>query len=181
MNRYEKISVFDGEYTFDKDPEQYCAPMITITKIVKIGQNSFIRFSMWDDIEINAFSALNTESLRFIFKENDPLYSPLCSLLNNERILIIDDDNTIDSKQKFALITKHDNFIAIDIKGDINAERRYDRYKIFIKNILYDGRSKSSNNIIKEKLVNFFKDAEISLNSTMNKNYELEYNPEKGI
>lgn len=131
-----------------------------------------LKFSMWDDFQFEAFpkdiEELEAETIDFEIEKNNPLYAILKRFLNNNKEFILDDDNTWGINNKIMKISDCKNNESIKVEFINNGEGQeeqweLDRYKIFIKNIIFDGRSKldtsprGSNNV-KERLRNLFKD-----------------------
>jgi len=116
--------------------------------------------SKWDDYGFNAFSYEDKNELSFDFDINHPLYFPLLHLLNEDELLIIDDDGTAELNKKYLEVKKINDIIQITFvnKLDLESDMDFEKYNVFIKNILYDGRSKIDQQYkdTKERLIKFF-------------------------
>ena len=120
--------------------------------------------SQWDDYGLNGWilDDKGVNKISFEFDMNHPLYFPLFHLLNYDEELLIDDDDTREYNKKYMLIHKTEDKIYIDFIDEIE-DRIYltERFHVFIKNILNDGRSKIDCNYkdTKKRLSTFFKEA----------------------
>ena len=129
----------------------------------------------WDDYGLNGWIDDDDEvkNISFDFDINHPLYYPLLHLLNNEDELLIDDDSTREYNKNYMLVHKDEDKIYIDFIDERPIENHIiDRFHVFIKNILYDGRSKIDQNKkdTKERLYNFFNEVNSIL---INDNYQI--------
>lgn len=140
----------------------YCCDSIGITRC-ELEENLIknIRFDCWDDMAFNAYiQNLETlDKIEFTFNIDDPLYFCLYRLLGKDNKLIIDDDDTYEIMHKYMVIEKIDLNIKITFVNKLK-EREYniERFRIFIKNIGPDPRSKIEDFNTKIRLANFFKD-----------------------
>ena len=101
-----------------------------------------------DDYVFNIWSCDNYENFNtvsFKFDINHPLYMSLFHLLNYDDELIIDDDETKDDNHKFMVVYRRDEYIFVDfnnyVKYDFSPTSE-EKFRVFIKNIRFDGRSK---------------------------------------
>lgn len=78
----------------------------------------------------------------FDFNEEDILYKHLQRLLGQDTTLIIDDDETHEQNKKTMQIHKGDKTITIVFENQLQDNEIEDKFRVFIKNILYDNRSK---------------------------------------
>ena len=139
----------------------YCTDVINIHKYY--AQNGklikIIRLSIWDDMSFGGYTYIKEEKeLEFSFDKNDPLYFCLNRLLGNNQKITIDDDDTYEKMQKYMIIKKENNTIKIVFTNIKKEQENHDKYRVFIKNIVPDSRSKIEDFSIKLRLVNFFKD-----------------------
>lgn len=126
-----------------------------LKKTYSLSQTDDYHFTGWldDDKGINALS--------FEFDKNHPLYFPLLNLLNNDNELIIDDDDTREYNLNYLSINKRNDKIYINFIDNKNDDYSIDKFKVFIKNILTDGRSKIDQQYkdTKIRLNDFFRQA----------------------
>ena len=99
-----------------------------------------------------------TSEIEFDFTPEDILYKHLESLLGQDNILIIQDDETYGENKKTIQIDKRDKTITISFKNKLQHNKLDDKFRVFIKNILYDNRSKTDSFQIdtKYRLAQFF-------------------------
>lgn len=150
------ISITDG-YT----------QMVTIIKSYRIEHViKNIRFSIWDDISIKGYTSEHeTSTLEFIFDIGDPLYFCLNRLLNHNLELFIDDDDICSNRKKYMLVRKENYCIKI-IFENLLSEEEYDmedKFRIFIKNIGPDARSKIDDYSFKCRIIDFLRDCKTTL------------------
>ncbi len=142
-------------------------PSISISEYYYEDLNIKKSFSLnkWDDYGLNAdmdgASIEEIEGLKKISFEFDithPLYIPLLHLCQGD--LIIETDDTRDHN-KYLRIYKKDNKVYMDFVNEIENADILDKFDIFIKNVLYDGRSKidQEGKDTKDRLLFFFKEA----------------------
>lgn len=120
-----------------------------------------INFSISEDILFKASQIGNTnkEYLEFEFTIEDPLYFILNRLLANENFITIDDDDTKETKRRYLEIKKQDDKIKI-IFHNKKENKNYDDFRVCIKNVVLDCRSKIKNFNIKLRIEKFFTEAE---------------------
>ena len=101
-----------------------------------------------DDYVFNIWSADdcdNFNTVSFKFDINHPLYIPLFHLLNYDDELIIDDDDTREDNHKFMVIYRKEDTIFVDFNNYVHYDflpTSAEKFRVFVKNILNDGRSK---------------------------------------
>lgn len=152
-----EIILEDGKILVEKDLNGY-VPYISIKRLYT--ENDFLKkmlmFSMWDDFEFNAFSKEKISKLEFCFDENDPFYNCLNCLLDKDHDIVIDDDSTFQCWKKYILLQRVESKIRILFVGDYDCEFNSQKFKIFVKNIGPDARSKLQDDNLKLKLIDFF-------------------------
>ena len=121
------------------------------------------RLSQWDDYSFNGWinNDEGTQKISFEFDINHPLYLPLFHLLNYDDELLIDDDDTREDNKKYMLIYKNREKIYIDFINDLtHTHYSSQKFHVFIKNIVFDGRSKidQDRKDTKKRLNVFFND-----------------------
>ncbi len=128
--------------------------------------------SQWDDYGLNGW--INNDKcvkkISFEFDMNHPLYFPLFHLLNYDDELLIDDDDTIENNKKYVLIRREEDKIFMKFIDELeNNIYMSERFHVFIKNIVFDGRSKIDQNQkdTKIRLNNFFNE----VNDILTKDY----------
>lgn len=117
--------------------------------------------SMWDDYNFNSYvdSDDTNDIVSYEFDKNHPLFLALFHLLNYDEELLIDDDGTIEEEKKYMLIKKiKDKIYILFVNKLENNEFLSKKFNVFIKNILYDGRSKidRKSKDTKNRLSDFF-------------------------
>lgn len=144
-------------------------PMHTIILFDEKDYKKTISFSVWDDYNFRYWSDnkdydeyKNTKSELYIFKKENPLYIPLLHLLNGEKELIIDDDDTAELNKKYMKVFLDNDNIGINFINELSKddETSMERFSVFIKNIGFDLRSKidCQRKDTKERLHFFFKE-----------------------
>lgn len=122
--------------------------------------------SMWDDYNFNSYvdSNHNNDIVSYEFDKNHPLFLALFHLLNYDEELLIDDDGTMEDDKKYMLIKRiNDKIYILFVNKLENNEFLSKKFNVFVKNILYDGRSKIDSKS---------KDTKIRLNDFFNEVYE---------
>lgn len=132
-------------------------------------------FNMWDDFSFaankrNLHLEQDLTEIEFIIEKENPMYIPIKKFLRGEESFILDDDDTSEINQKTMQILDFKENIKIVFKNEVEKQDEYeaifDKFRIFIKNILYDGRSKldqNSGDDTKERLINLFKDLKVQI------------------
>lgn len=102
----------------------------------------------------------STEQIQFEIEKDNLIYQPLKDFLRDEKQIIIDDDSTREENKRFMEIQDKSQQIVISLLDNREQANSFDIYKlnVFIKNILYDGRSKIDRNGLdtKDRLAQFF-------------------------
>ena len=119
--------------------------------------------SRWDDYMFyGRDKETQNSTLTFSFDVDHPLYFPLFHLLKGEDELIIDDDDCWDEKKRYMRIYIKDMMIYLEFHNSIwnDDESRRDKYRVFIKNIGPDNRSKIDTcySDVKKRLTTFFEE-----------------------
>lgn len=148
---------------FNKNPG-YCCDTISIDNgYLKKGELiKSLGLYIWDDICFKAYSKnRNINYIDFDIDINNPIYFCVKHLLGEDNELIIDDDDTYGRLNKYLVIKKVDDiykFIFINNleKNDYELEK----FRVFIKNIGPDCRSKIIDFSIKKRIVYFFRELE---------------------
>ena len=126
-----------------------------------------LTMSMTDDFGFEAFtfSDEETDSVNFSIPKYDPLYKHLNVLLGRNNDLIIDDDMSVEEKQKYMKIQKREKDILVGFYNNSKDASITDKFIITIINIMSDGRSKIDRDGLdtKERLVKFFRGVEKDL------------------
>ena len=145
--------------------EGYAKPTFNITEGIMEGNKLLKTYdlSQWDDYGFNGWvndeETEEDKKVSFEFDMNHPLFLPLIHLLNYDDELIIDDDDTREDNKKYLLLHREKDKMYLDFINELEHENKVgERYYIFIKNILFDGRSKIDQNQkdTKERLACFF-------------------------
>ena len=124
-----------------------------------------IKFEMGDDFAFEGYSydiyRREVQNISFDFNVDDPLYIPISTLLMGNNQLIIDDDKTPGVLRKYMEIKKEEDNITIKFQNNMVNDKDYDffhKWKVFIKNVSIDPRSKIKDNNIKISLIEFFEE-----------------------
>lgn len=118
-----------------------------------------LNLSIWDDMSFQGFSyGNNSNMIEFEFDINDPIYFCLNRLLDKDKKLIIDDDETSQHIKKYMIIQKEEKTIKIIFVNYLEKPDIIDKFRIFIKNIGPDPRSKIEDYNMKVRLINFLRD-----------------------
>lgn len=165
-----RIDTKNGKIIYQKLPNGY----ITFFKITYINFNKEnnpekrLQFSMWDDFQFEGapkeYNLLDLEKIDFDIEKENILYEPIKRFLGEDKEFILDDDATWGINNKIMKISENKDNIKVEFlnngKGQ-EEQTKCDRYKIFIKNIIFDGRSKldeTPDNSTKKRLRNLFLD-----------------------
>jgi hypothetical protein len=65
--------------------------------VLEKQEKKILRFNMWDDFSFSGFQIgmnYNERKLEFEINNENPLYEPLLKFLNNEKEILIDDDES---------------------------------------------------------------------------------------
>ena len=141
-------------------------PIITIREGI-IEENNVqkaFRLSRWDDYGFNGWvntdfdEFKNMHEVSFEFDYEHPLYIPLLHLLNGDKELIIDDDDTYEDMEKYMTISIDNDIITIKFINKLENDNSMEGFSVFIKNIGFDLRSKIDCNDLdtKDRLYVFF-------------------------
>lgn len=130
-----------------------------------------------DDNEVNELS--------FSFDVNHPLYFPLIHLLRGDESLIIDDDATRELNKKYLRISRKNDIVYLTFVNNLADDNRasYERFNVFIKNIMIDIRSKIDEQRLdtKERLRVFFNEVQQRLTEEYHQITIEEYNTKKRV
>ena len=124
--------------------------------------NKSYSLSMYDDYCFSAFTLDNTiNRISFSFDIDHPLYIPLLHLLNGDKEVIIDDDNTNELNKKYLKVYIENNIIYLDFVNELHNDEYLEMFNVFVKNITYDLRSKIDSYGLdtKDRLNIFFREA----------------------
>lgn len=139
-DRILKYNISDG---FAKDEYTIMEGFIKDDEIEKT-----YNLSQWDDYGFTAWindMDSNIKHISYEFDDNHPLFMPLIHLLNYDDELTIDDDDTRELNKKYMKIYKKDKKIIMEYTNILESENYYsssEKFHVFIKNIVTDGRSK---------------------------------------
>ena len=118
-----------------------------------------LNLSIWDDMSFQGFSyGNNSNMIEFEFDINVPIYFCLNRLLDKDKKLIIDDDETSQHIKKYMIIQKEEKTIKIIFVNYLEKPDIIDTFRVFIKNIGPDPRSKIEDYNMKVRLINFLRD-----------------------
>ncbi len=148
----------------------YAGQNLYILRSYRTGEGiKNIRFSLWDDISFSAYTKEETDTLEFTFDINDPLYFCFNRFLGSDKEIYIEDDDTHYYGKKYLLISKEGYTIQIIFKN-LLSEDEYDptdylagEFRVFIKNIGPDPRSKIEDYHFKCRIIDFLRDCEENL------------------
>lgn len=116
--------------------------------------------SQWDDYGLNGWinNDKDTKKISFEFDMDHPLYFPLFHLLNYDDELLIDDDGTREDNKRYMLVHREKDKIFMEFIDELDSIYISEKFRVFIKNIRSDGRSKIDQNYkdTKIRLLLFF-------------------------
>lgn len=162
-----EITLQDGNKIIIDIHNGYCTDVIQISKgyFEEKRLKKSITLTIWDDISFHGYISddIKSNSIEFDFEINDPIYFCLNRLLKDKEILIIEDDETYETNEKYIIIKKEKTTIKIIFVSKTNEKSHYNKYNVFIKNIGQDPRSKIADLNIKYDIVNFFKECKETL------------------
>lgn len=141
--------------------DHFCGEMVTIGMYYLENKKDIknFRFSIWDDMSFNGFSFdKNSTTVEFEFDINDPLYFCLNRLLGDDKELTIDDDDTSEIMKKYMTILKEEKTIKIVFVNSLEKRDIVETFRVFIKNIGPDARSKIEDYNTKIRLIEFLRD-----------------------
>lgn len=158
-------------------------PISTVTVINLNDPCKVLRLSRWDDYGFNSYQSVSfKESIKmkkqlYTFDKDNPLYIPLIHLLKGEKELIIDDDDTYELNEKYMRIYHDGENINIEFINNLEEDTSFERFRVFIKNVAPDCRSKidSYENDTKERLYFFFKEIDELFREEYHQNTIEEY------
>lgn len=137
-----------------------------------------VKLSIWDDMNFSVW--INDDSLYSNITSitcditiEDKIYFALNRMLGKDNILIIDDDDTREILKNYMEFKRKENIIQIIFHDEDIDKPTFERFKVFIKNIVSDGRSKIEDYNIKYRLVKFFKESSEIL-TNLNHQYSLD-------
>ena len=148
---------------FNRNPG-YCCDTISIDYgCLKDGELiKSLGLYIWDDICFKAYSKnRNINYIDFDIDINNPIYFCVKHLLGEDNELIIDDDDTYGRLNKYLVIKKVDNIYKFIFINNLEKnDYESDKFRVFIKNIGPDCRSKIIDFSIKKRIVYFFRELE---------------------
>ena len=167
---FKRIDTKDGKIIYQKNPNGYITFFsITYLKLNKENETEKrLQFSMWDDFQFEGdpkeFNLLDLEKIEFDIEKDNLLFESIKRFLDKDKEFVLDDDATWGINNKIMKITNNEESIKVEFinngKGQ-EEQSKLDRYKVFIKNIISDGRSKLDDipdNPTKGRLRNLFLD-----------------------
>lgn len=103
----------------------------------------------------------NSIKQSFVINQPNLLYDSFSNLLGSEERLIIDDDDTCSKDVKYLQLEKIDHDLILTFTNNKECNISYEKYAVFVKNTLYDLRSKIDQQGLntKSKLWDFFSEA----------------------
>lgn len=171
-----KIDVKDGYIVYNK-VRAYVEGTYINYRILNENRKveKVLSFNMWDDFSFSG-TIYNEEKLdkidemkelEFVIDKENLMYNPLKQLLGEEKQFLLDDDNSYETNKKTMQIVAEEENIKVIFKNGKEEKELFDeKFKVFIKNILHDGRSKLSrekDGDTKGRLINLFKEFDVSL------------------
>ena len=141
---------------------------VTISECFFENDNLFKEYKLveCEDFNFGSWSSddnTNFNTMSYRFDINHPLFMPLFHLLNYDKELMIDDDDTRELLKKYMIIYYKDDYIYVDFNNYLGSEDDIfaEKFNVFIKNIVFDGRSKIDHQNLntKDRLLYFFREA----------------------
>ena len=161
-----KIQINENRILIFSITEGYAKPTFTIMEGFLENGNVIKTYSLsqWDDYGLNGWSNNNEDldRISFEFDMNHPLFFPFFHLLDYDDELLIDDDDTREKNKKYMLVHREKDKVYIDFINELtNDKYMTERFHVFIKNIVFDGRSKVDldKKDTKERLFAFFSES----------------------
>lgn len=139
----------------------FCGEILSINKgyFEKEKLIKTLQLSIWDDMSFKGYLfAHDSNIIEFEFDINDPLYFCLNKLLGIDKELTIDDDDTSEIMKKYMIISKEEKTIKIIFVNSLEKPDIIDTFRVFIKNIGPDPRSKIEDYNTKIRLIEFLRD-----------------------
>lgn len=138
---------------------------IEITRSYMIdGMIKNLSFAIWDDMILKGYTNdASSNSLVFSFDIHDSFYYCFSKFLGTDKKFIIEDDDTDIFHSKYLIIQKEDYHIQIIFQNDRfykKSEEYFSKFRIFIKNIGPDPRSKIDNYNNKIRIIQLFRNLE---------------------
>ena len=167
MKQLEKrMQIDDNRILIFNVSEGYAKPTITMMEgFLKNGDLiKTYSLSQWDDYGLNGWvnNDEDLDKISFEFDKSHPLFLPLFHLLDYDDELLIDDDDSQEDNKKYLLVHRKEDKIYMDFIDELGYSfYTGERFHVFIKNILFDGRSKIDRDQkdTKERLLTFFNEA----------------------
>ena len=107
---------------------------------IKFCRSDDYYFDSWYDIDDEEYYTKKRQL--HTFERNHSLYIPLLHLLNGEKELIIDDDDTYELNKKYMRIFLDGDNINIEFIYNLDENLAFNKFCVSIKNIGFDLRSK---------------------------------------
>ena len=139
-NRNLKVRVSKDPVSYDMRITEGFKEEGRLVRTYELFQGDDYIFNIWSEDDYENFNTVS-----FKFDINHPLYMPLFHLLNYDRELVIEDDETREDCQKYMVIYIRDEYIFVDFNNFIEytfSPTSEEKFRVFVKNILHDGRSK---------------------------------------
>lgn len=130
-----------------------------------------LKFNMWDDFSFSGFPMdenYNEKTLEFQIDKDNLLFEPILKFLDDKKEFLLDDDESL-TNEKTMQIKLEEDIIKINFTNNKSKkECFYDNsgdFNVFIKNIMYDGRSKldKDKNDTKQRLWNMINDMIVAI------------------
>jgi len=142
----------------------YCCNTVSISEgyIKNNNLEKEIELSIWDDILFSVYTNdISQNHIDFEFDINHPLYFCIKNLLGNDETIIIDDDNNSKCLERYLIIKKEENIFKFSfINNNSKKFLNHEKFRVFIKNIGPDPRSKILDFYIKKRIISFFRESE---------------------
>jgi len=117
-------------------------------------------FHQYYDYNFNVFlsNKIDDDHITFEYDIDHPLYFAFLHLLSGDDSLLIEDDDTREYNKKYLVITKNDDKILLTFVNKKDEKIMWEKFNVFIKNTMYDLRSKIDVQELdtKNRLSNFF-------------------------
>ena len=142
----------------------YCCNTVSISEgyIQNNNLEKEIELSIWDDISFSVYTNdISENQIDFEFDISHPLYFCIKKLLGNNEMLIIDDDNNSKRLERYLVIKREKNVFKFSfINKSSKKVLNHEKFRVFIKNIGPDSRSKILDFSTKKRIVDFFWESE---------------------
>lgn len=143
-----ELKLANGNIIIFETSSAFCGEMVVLRKVYfKDGklEKSF-NLARWDDYGFSAYvkeKEKNINLIEFDIPFDDPLYFCFNRFLNEKEKIIIDTDDIAEDNLKTMTIRRKENLdIELVFENKLQEDKTFQKFYVFIKNIVSDIRSK---------------------------------------